>query len=75
MGGQSYNRLFTDQLCPEICIICIFVKPLIEKPLMQIAWNQNLIIIIIIIIGIILFIYRYFLKVLVLFVKIYTLVF
>lgn len=40
MGGQSYNRLFTDQLCPEICIICIFVKPLIEKPLMQIAWNQ-----------------------------------
>lgn len=31
MGGQSYKRLFTDHLCPEICIVCISVKPLSEK--------------------------------------------
>lgn len=39
MGGQSYKRLFTDHLCPEICIVCISVKPLSEKLLTKIVWN------------------------------------
>lgn len=81
MGGQSYKRLFTDHLCPEICIVCISVKPLSEKLFnkncMKLYQNLiiiiivNIIIIIIIIIEMILF--KYILKVfVVLFVKTYT---
>lgn len=76
MGGQSYKRLFTDHLCPEICIVCISVKPF-NKNCMKLYQNLiiiiivNIIIIIIIIIEMILF--KYILKVfVVLFVKTYT---